>query len=325
MKTKLSILAGLLMAISLSAQTNAPAPLTAGEPIPLPGTSGGFDFIRFDGAENRLLLGHEGNKSFDVVDLKSKKLLKAVSTDTSQDGVFNSKRNEYYVSGNDPGRMVIVNAKTLEITGEVPLPAASDIIGFNPDTGLVHECNDTAAEQWLIDPAAKKIVGTIKFDGKGLEDMAFDLKNKRMYQAVKGSNTIGVVDLTSNKVITSWPLAPDKGPHGIALVSELNRLLVACAGKLVMLDGASGKVVATADIAPRVDEMTYDAGLHRAYCSSRTGKISVVEVAADKLTALPDVSDEKAGDIAVDPKTHTVWVAYEKGGKCFAQPFMPNK
>lgn len=315
----------LTVAASLNAQTNTTVPLTAGEPIPLPDTSGGFDFIRFDGAENRLLLGHEGNKTFDVVDLNSKKLLKAVPTGTSQDGAMDLKRGNYYVSGNDPGRMVIVDAKTLAVTGEVPLPAACDLIGFDPDTGLVHECNDTAAEQWLIDPVAKKIVATIKFDGRGLEDMAFDLKNKRMYQAVKGSNTIGVFDLSNNKVIASWPLAPGKAPHGIAFVPDLNDLLVACAGKLVMLDCTSRKVVANADIAPRVDEMAYDSELHRAYCSSRTGKISVVAVAANQLTPLADVSDEKAGDIAVDPKTHTVWVAYEKDGQCFVQPFTAAK
>jgi DNA-binding beta-propeller fold protein YncE len=174
----------------------------------------------------------------------------------------------------------------------------------------------------LIDPAAKKIVGTIVFDGRGVEDMAFDLKNRRMYQAVKGSNTIGVVDLSDNKVIASWPLAPDKGPHGIALAPDADGLLVACAGKLVLLNCASGKIIATAPIAERVDEMTYDPGLHRAYCAGRTGKISVVQVAADKLTALGDVPDQAGtGDIAVDLQTHTVWVACHDGDQCFVQPF----
>jgi DNA-binding beta-propeller fold protein YncE len=253
-------------------------------------------------------------------------MLKAVPTGTSQDGAADLKRGNYYVSGNDPGRMVIVNAKTLAVTGEVPLPAASDIIGFNPQTGLVHVCNDTAAEQWLIDPVAKKIVGTITFDGKGLEDMAFDLPHKKLYQAVKGSNTIGVVDLSNNKVIASWPLAPEKNPHGIAFAPDLNALLVACSSKLVLLDCASGKVVSTADTAARVDEMTYDTNLHLAYCSSRQGKISVVSVTANKLTPLGDAPDASgAGDIAVDSKTHTVWVAYQKDGQCFVQSFTPAK
>jgi len=322
-----TIVAGFFAVFSLNAQTNvATALLTAGDSILLPGTTGGFDFIRVDTAGNRLLLGHEGNKSFDVFDLNSKKLLKVVLTGVSQDGAANPKRNEYYVSGNDPGRMVIVDASNLTVTAEIPLPAASDIIGFDPKTGLVHVCNDTAAEQWLIDPVAKKIVKTISFDGKGVEDMAFDLKNKRLYQAVKGTNTISVIDLADNKVLATWPLAPDKGPHGIAFVPETDGLLVACAGKLVLFDCAAGKIVATAPIAARVDEMTYDPGLHMAYCASRQGEISVVAVASDKLTVIGDVPDATGtGDIAVDPKTHIVWNAYQKDGQCFVQSFTPTK
>ena len=326
-------LAILLSALSLSAQTNAPsapaaanAPLTPGESYPLPGTSKGFDFIRVDTDGNRLLLGHEGNKTFDVFDLASKKLLKAVATGTSQDGAADVKRHAYYVSGNDPGRMVIVDSSNLTVTGEVALPEASDIIGYDPDRGLVHVCNDSAAEQWVVDPAAKKIVATIKFDGKGLEDMAFDLKNHRMYQAVKGANTLAVVDLTSNTVIAAYPLAPDKGPHGIAFVPDANNVLVACANKLVMLNAATGKIIATAPTGGRVDEMAYDPDKHMAYCASRQGKISVVSVAADQLTAIGDVPDaDGTGDIAVDPKTHLVWIAYQKEDQCFAQSFAPAK
>jgi len=302
------------------------APLTAGDPIPLPGTSGGFDFIRIDTAGNRLLLGHEGNKSFDVFDLGSKKLLKAVPTSTSQDAVADAKRGNYYVSGKDPGRMVIVDAAKLEITGEVPTPANTDLISFNPMTGLVYECNDTAGEVWVIDPTAKKIVTTIKLDGSGVEDLAFDPEYKHLYQAVKGKNTVAVIDPASNKVLETWPCAPDKGVHGIAIVPESNGLLVACASKLVLFDRSSGKVTARAATGARVDEMAYDAGLHIAYCASRQGKISVVAVEAGKLTALEDVPDEAGtGDIAVDPKTHTVWIAFHKSNECFVQPFTANK
>ena len=313
----------LLLALALRAQA---APLTAGEPIVLPGTQGGFDFIRMDTAANRLLLGHEGNKSFDVFDLGTRKLLKVVPTSTAQDVAVDVKRGCYYVSGNDPARMVIVDSTKLEVTGEVPVPANTDLIGFNPMTGLVYECNDTAGEVWVIDPAAKKIVTIIKLDGAGVEDLAFDPEYKHLYQTVKGKNTIAVIDPASNKVLAAWPCAPDKGGHGIAVVPESNGLLVACAGKLVLFDRSSGKVAATAVTGGRVDEMAYDPGLHVAYCASRQGAISVVTVEAGKLTALGDVPDEAGtGDIAVDPKTHTVWIAYKKGDQCFVQPFTPTK
>jgi DNA-binding beta-propeller fold protein YncE len=258
MKTKMaSCLGSLLFTLSLNAQNT---PLTAGDAIPLPGTSGGYDFIQFDSAGNRLLLGHEGNKSFDVYDLNSRKLT-VVPTNTSQDAATDVKNNLYYVSGNDPGHLAIVDGKTLTVSGEVPLDSDTDLIGYDPQTGLVHLCNDKAAEEWVIDPVAKKIVTTIKFDGTGMEDMALDVKNRRLYQAVKGTSTIGVVDLDKNQVVAAWPLAPDKGPHGIDLVPDTDGLLVACASNLVLMSSSSGKVLATAPIGARVDEMTYDPGL----------------------------------------------------------------
>lgn len=316
---------GFCCLLALSLRVHA-APLTPGEPIPLPGTQGGFDFIRMDAAGNRLLLGHSGNKSFDVFDIGVRKLLKAVPTSTSQDATVDVKRGFYYVSGNDPSRMVIVDSKTLEITGEVPVPKKTDLIAFNTATGLVYECNDEAGEVWVIDPVAKKIVTTIKVDGKGVEDLAFDPENKRLYQAVKGKSTIAVIDPATNKVLEAWPCAPDKGPHGIAIVPEGNGLLVACAGKLLLFDRSSGKITATADTGARVDEIAYDPGLHIAYCASREGKISAVAVESGKLTSLGDVRDEQGtGDIAVDAKTHTVWIAYKKGSESFVQPFAAGK
>lgn len=331
-KISLHSTAKISLAISLGcvalalAVTASAAPLTAGDPVTLPGVKDGFDFIRVDTAGNRLLLGHEGNKTFDVFDLESKKLLKAVPTSTSQDAAADVKNGKYYVSGNDPGRMIIVDSKTLEITGEVPTPSDTDLIAFNPNTGLVYESNDKAGEAWVIDPNAKKIVTTIKYDGSGVEDLAFDPDYKHLYQAVKGKNTIAEVDPASNQVLNAWPLAPDKGPHGIAVVPDSNGLLVACAGKLVLMDRTNGKILATAPTGARVDEMAYDPGLHVAYCASRVGKISCVSVSADGLTALGDVPDQNGtGDIAVDPKTHTVWIACKKGDECFVQPFTPAK
>lgn len=319
----ISCFASVLFALSLNAQL---PPLTAGTPIPLPGTSGGYDFIQFDAAGNRLLLGHEGNKSFDVFDLASHQLLNVITNCTSQDAATDVKGNSYYVSGNDPGRLVIVDRKSLTVTGEVPLPAATDLIGYDPQTGLVHLCNDTAAEQWVIDPATKKVVATITFDGKGMEDMALDVKNRRLYQAVKGANTIAEVDLDSNKILNAWPLAPDKGPHGMVLVPDTEDLLVACANNLVLMDRTTGKILATAPIGARVDEMTYDPGLRRAYCASRQGEISVVAVTADKLVPAGNVPDPtRTGDITVDPATHLVWIAYQKNGQCFVQPFTSAK
>ena len=319
--------AALFATISLLASLASHAALlTPGEPVLLQGTKKNFDFIRMDAHSNRLLLGHSGNKSFDVFDIASNKLLKSVATSTAQDATVDEKRGFYYVSGNDPSRMVIVDSTKLEITGEVPTPADTDLSAYNPNTGLVYDCNDTAGEVWVIDPAAKKITTTIKVDGSGVEDLAFDTGYKHLYQAIKGTSTIAVIDPVNTKIGAVWTCAPDKSPHGIAYAAELNSLLVACPGNLLMFDCASGKVTSRATVGGKIDEMAYDAEWHRAYVPSRDGKMSVISIESSGLKLLGDVPiPSGTGDVAVAPKTHTVWIAYSKGGECFVQPLIPQK
>jgi DNA-binding beta-propeller fold protein YncE len=107
------------------------------------------------------------------------------------------------------------------------------------------------------------------------------------------------------------------------MVDEQNAVLIAGGtGKLVLLDLATGKVLASTDIAPKVDEIAYDPGLHQAYCASGTGVISVVSVDKGALKTLDSIpSAQGAHSIAVDPKTHTVWIAFAKDKNAFVQPF----
>lgn len=299
------------------------ASLTPGTPIAIPHTHGKFDFIRTDTYAHRLLLGHEGNGSFDLFDLDARSVLAVVPTGTAQDAAVDVGRHRYYVSGNNPGRTVIVDARSFAILGQVALPADTDLIAYDAATRLIHESNDTAPEEWLIDPATRAVVSTLRFKGHGVEDLVFSPRYRRLFQAVKGSNTIAEIDPTTQSVLAQWSLAPDKNPHGIALDPAADRLIVACAGILVLMNASNGAIVARAPIAEGVDEIAYDASRHTVYCASRKGLISVVRIAGDTLVPKGDVSDAKTGSITVDPTTHLVWIAYGNKSGAWVQPFTP--
>lgn len=96
--------------------------------------------------------------------------------------------------------------------------------------------------------------------------------------------------------------------------------------KLALLSTETGKVLASTDLLARVDEIAYDAELHRVYCASGSGKIAVYTLAKDALTKLGEVaSAEGAHSIAVDPQTHSVWIAYAKGPASMVQSFTAPK
>jgi hypothetical protein len=85
-----------------------------------------------------------------------------------------------------------------------------------------------------------------------------------------------------------------------------------------------GHLLSEADIPEKVDEIAYDSGTHRVYAASGLGKIAVLEIKDGKLSKLAEVQTSPgAKSIAVDPKTHAVWIAYMKEDKSMVQKFTP--
>src|SRR5437899_1532281 len=69
---------------SLVSAHAADAPLVARQPILVPDSKGGFDYLEFDAANHRLLADHPGNGTLDIIDGESGKLIKHVPTGAAQ-------------------------------------------------------------------------------------------------------------------------------------------------------------------------------------------------------------------------------------------------
>jgi len=311
-----------LVALIFSTHLSAGS-LTPGTPVELTGTKGKFDFIKVDATKRRLLACHTQNGTLDVIDIDASKLIKSVPTGNAQGVAVDDKGGRYFASVSKPPKLVIIDSTQLAVTGEVPLPGPADVMTYQPQSNRAFVCNDDKPELWIIDPEAKTIVTTLSLPGFGMEDLGFNADGTSLFQNLKDTGVLVKVDPAAQTIAAKWPTAPADKPHGLAMVDEQNAVLIAGGtGKLVLLDLATGKVLASADIAPKVDEIAYDPGLHQAYCASGTGVISVVSVDKGSLKTLDSVpSAQGAHSIAVDPKTHTVWIAYAKDTKAFVQPF----
>ena len=297
--------------------------LTPENPVELTGTQGRFDFIKIDSANNRLLACHTGNGSLDVIDVITSKLIKSIPTGNAQGVAIDAENNRYFVSVSKPTKMVIVNSTKLDVIGEVTLPGPADLVAYHLETNHVFVCNDDKPEMWVIDPMEKKIVSTINFPGGGMEDLGFDSQDTFLFQCLKDSSELAKLDLKTEKVVATWSTSPADKPHGMAMVPGTDQvLIVGETGKLGLFNLNTGQIVATADVSPKVDEIAYDPMLQRAYCASGLGTISVVGLDHNTLAALPPLaSSPGAHSIAVDPQTHTVWIAFAKDDKPYVQAF----
>ena len=301
--------------------------LEAGKPIVVVGTHERFDFLCVDVDARRLLAAHTGNESLDVIDVDKQEVIKVIPTGAAQASAIDSKGKRYYVTVSKPPQLVIIHSETLSIAGKVPLTGPSDLVAFNQKSGMVYAGHDDEKNLWVVDPQKMNVTASIELPSDSPEDLGFDSSFQRLFQSMKTGSVVAVIDTATNKVTQTWPTAPAKAPHGMAMLPEMDAFLVAGGnGKLVMMSQKDGHVIASADIPSGVDQIAYDRDLHRVYCASAKGKIAIVGVGDGKLSNLGEVaSSEGCRSIAVDSKTHTVWVAYAKGEASMVQAFTVPK
>src|SRR5439155_2948286 len=139
----------------------------------------------------------------------------------------------------------------------------------------------------------------------------------RVFVNNESKNTMQVIDVKTWKATASWPLAPCEGPTGIAYDKVTNRLFSGCNKTSVVVDAATGKVVASITNGTRVDALGWDPSKKLIYIpNGGEGNVTVAhQDSADKYTVVATV-DTFAGakTIAVDPNTHNVYLFHPERG-----------
>jgi DNA-binding beta-propeller fold protein YncE len=161
-----------------------------------------------------------------------------------------------------------------------------------------------------LDPAGGDIVGTVELEDNSPEGAASDGKG-RLFVNNEGKSTIQVIDDKNLKVVASWPLAPCEGPTGIAYDRATNRIFSGCGKTSVVMDPASGKIVATIANGDGVDALGWDAAERLIYIpAGRDSNVTVVhEDAPDRYHVLATVATMRgAKTITVDPVKHVAYL-----------------
>jgi hypothetical protein len=116
-------------------------------------------------------------------------------------------------------------------------------------------------------------------------------------------------------VVDHWPIAPGEEASGMAIDLEHHRLFLGCSNKLmVMMDSATGKVLASVPIGQGVDANAFDPGTQLAFSSTREGTTTIAhEDTPEKLTVVQTLKTEPgAKTMALDPKTHKIYLSTAK-------------
>jgi DNA-binding beta-propeller fold protein YncE len=117
-----------------------------------------------------------------------------------------------------------------------------------------------------------------------IDHMAVNLKDKVLYMAALGNNTVEVIDLEKGVVIKS--IKGVEEPQGIAYIPEQNEVAVASGGNgdCVFFDASSFKIVATVHLQGDADNIRYDATERKMYVGYGNGGMALIDPVAHKQT-----------------------------------------
>jgi YVTN family beta-propeller protein len=305
-RTCLRLLLGLIA--FCEATIVAEEPYKFSNEIPI-GGEGGWDILTIDSEAGRLYLSHATKVV--VVDLDHNSLVGEIG-DTPGVHAFMPvpELQRGFSSNGKESKSSVVDLTTLKTLSKIETGQNPDAIAYDPQRGEVYIFNHTGNSATVIDAKQAKVVATIPLGG-GPEFAVADSAAGRIYCNLEDKSEVAVINAAKHEVMARWPVAPGTEPSGIALDAAHHRLFATCHNKMmVMLDSATGKVIATVPIGAGVDGCAFDETTQLAFASCGEGTTTIAkEETPEKLTVVQTLKTEpRARTIALDPKTHRIYL-----------------
>jgi len=285
------------------------------------GGEGGWDYLAVDQFARRLYVSH-GTKVV-VIDIDKETVVGEIADTPGVHGIaIAPKLGLGFTSNGRENKASVFDLKTLKTNSKVETGENPDAILYEPGLKEVYTFNGRGHSATVFDGESGKVVATIPLSGKPEYAVSYP-KAGRVYNNIEDKSEVAVIDTKGHKVVNTWPIAPGEEPSGMAFDSQHQRLFLGCGNKLmVMMDSSNGKVVASVPIGQGVDATKFDSSTQLAFCSCGDGTVTIAhEDSPDKLTVVQTLKTEpRAKTMALDPKTHKIYLASAKFGSASDQP-----
>jgi YVTN family beta-propeller protein len=312
-------LIGLLLLASAPKLSQAQTKYVLDKKIPLPG-EGGYDYLSIDKVNNRLYVSH--GTAVNVVDLASEKVIGTIDGMVGIHGIaIVNKYNKGFISDGKGTAAIAFNLKTLKKLATIPLTNKDpDAIIYDSFSDKVFVFSGDSNNASVVDPKELKQIATIDLGGAP-EFAVADGKGK-IYNNLEDKNSINVIDTKTFKVDKNYPIAPCRGPTGLAFDEKNHRLFTAGRTNkgVSVVDAVSGKVITTLPIGAGVDAVIYEPGSKLIFCSNGDATTTIIkQESADKYQVIQTLETQiRAKTMALDTKTHKLYLSvasFEPGTK----------
>ncbi len=276
------------------------------------GGEGGTDYLFAEPGTGRVFVSRGTHVM--VVDGSSGTVLGDIPDTPRVHGIaLAAKANHGFTTNGGDSTVTMFDLKTLAPIKRIRVPSGGlDGIMYDDYSDRIILTNHSRpiGTATALDAQTGDIVGEAKLEDDAPEGAASDGAG-RIFVNNEGKNTIQVLDAKTMKVLASWALAPCDGPTGIAYDRPSKRIFAGCGKTSVVVDPASGKVIASIANGDGVDALGWDASEKLIYIpAGRDGNVTVVSQSnPDQYTVVGTVETMRgAKTIAVDPVRHAAYL-----------------
>jgi DNA-binding beta-propeller fold protein YncE len=276
----LSLLTVSLLGMQQPAVSQSHEPLTLLNTIRLPGIDGDFDHLAYDLKRNRLIAAAEENHTLEVFDLKTGKHLQSISGFKAPHSIaYVPEDDELFITDGEDASCLILSASDFHRISRIPLRAGADAALYDPATKRYYIGNGGREEKakasviTIISVTDHRKLADISIDGDNIEAMAVDHAHHRLFVNIRDKKQIGVVHLTSNKVVTTWT-TPGMNRNTPMKFDEANQrvfIVGRTPGKFFVFNATSGSLITSMDCVDMADDLTWDSALRRIYVTGSQG------------------------------------------------------
>jgi len=275
------------------------------------GGDGFWDYLTCDSAGHRLFVTRGTHVM--VVSTETGKVIGDIPDTKGCHGVAlapDLKRG--FVSDGGDNAITIFDLGTLKTLDKVTVGTRPDAILYDPATRRVFTFNAGSQDTTAVDATTGKVVGTIPLGGK--PEFAHSDRAGKVFVNIEDKSELVTFDPKGLTVLMRTPLAPAEEPSGLAIDTKKHRLFSACGNQhAAVVDGATGKLVATPTIGDGPDAAAFDSGAGLAFTSSGEGTLSILKESSPGKWETETVKTERgARTMALDPSTHRIYLVTAK-------------
>ncbi len=277
------------------------------------GETGGWDYLNYDAADKHLFVSRATRVM--VVDPASGTAVGEIPDTPGVHGIaIAGDLGKGFTSNGRANSLTVFDLHTLKTTNVIHIDGRNpDAIVYDAFSKRIFTFNGGSNDATVIDAAAESVVGTIALPGR--PEFAATNGTGMLYVNIEDKSELVAIDVKTDAVTATWPLAPCEEPSGLSIDAAHHRLFAGCANQLMaVVDSDNGRVVTTLPIGKGVDATAFDAVTARAFSSNGDGTLTVVhEDSPSSFSVVQTVTTQQyARTLALDTATHAAYLVTAK-------------